>query len=102
MPTSAEFEELRSKCTWTWTTIEGVVGSLVTAQNGNSIFLPAGGSKYQSGISSVGLNGHFWTSSLYHSENATTVAWEFYVDEIDPRKIGSWRYNGNTIRAVTE
>lgn len=43
MPTKAQFQELRDKCTWEWTQDEGANGYKVTARNGNSIFLPATG-----------------------------------------------------------
>lgn len=39
----AEFGELLSKCTWTWTSQGGKNGYKVTGKNGNSIFLPASG-----------------------------------------------------------
>ncbi|MBO7302217.1 MAG: hypothetical protein J6U58_05865, partial [Bacteroidaceae bacterium] len=40
MPTRAEQDELLTKCTWTWTALNGVNGYRVTGPNGNSIFLP--------------------------------------------------------------
>lgn len=43
MPTMDEVNELCDKCTWEWTTVNGVAGQLVTGPNGNSIFLPAAG-----------------------------------------------------------
>lgn len=45
MPTKDEIEELVNNCTWKWTTYNGVNGQLVTAPNGNSIFLPAAGNR---------------------------------------------------------
>ena len=46
MPTDAEMTELRSNCTWTWTSQNGVNGRKITSKsNGNSIFLPAAGSR---------------------------------------------------------
>ena len=44
MPTHEEFEELYNNTTCTFATQNGVFGSLFTASNGNSIFLPAAGS----------------------------------------------------------
>ena len=45
MPTIAEFKELHTKCTWTWTSQGGHNGYLVTSKiNGKSILLLAGGS----------------------------------------------------------
>lgn len=43
MPTKDEFQELLDKCTWEWTQINGINGYKVTAENGNSIFIPAAG-----------------------------------------------------------
>ena len=36
MFTEDDFEELRSKCTWIWTTQNGVKGYKVAGTNGNS------------------------------------------------------------------
>ncbi len=65
MPTDAEWTELREKCTWTWTTQNGVRGRLVTGSNGNSIFLPAAGYRYDTDLYDVGSIGYYWSSSLY-------------------------------------
>ena len=46
MPTKAELQELLDKCTWEWTQINSVNGYKVTAENGNSIFIPASGYNY--------------------------------------------------------
>ena len=46
MPTEEEWTELRTNCTWTWTTQNGVNGRLVTGPNGKSIFLPAAGRRF--------------------------------------------------------
>ena len=66
MPTDAEWTELRENCTWTWASQNGVSGNLVTASNGNSIFIPAAG-----WCSDLGLRyspdsppGFYWSSSL--------------------------------------
>ena len=45
MPTEEEMRELVDNCTWTWTSQNGVAGSLATGPNGNSIFFPVGGYK---------------------------------------------------------
>ncbi len=67
MPTKAEQDELRTKCTRTWTTQNGVVGCKVTGPNGNFIFLPALG--YRDGVSLhyAGSSGYYWSSSLRES-----------------------------------
>ena len=40
MPTRSEWKELINKCKWNWGEIDGVEGYIITASNGNSIFLP--------------------------------------------------------------
>lgn len=61
MPTYKELNELRSKCTWTWTTIKGTKGYKVTGPNGNSIFLPAAGYRSDRTLSSAGFDGYYWS-----------------------------------------
>ena len=63
LPTADEIDELIDKCTWTWTTLNGVRGYEVTGTNGNSIFLPAAGSRFSSSLNNAGSNGHYWSSS---------------------------------------
>ena len=43
MPTNDQINELLEKCTSTWTTQNGVNGSMFTVSNGMKIFLPAAG-----------------------------------------------------------
>jgi predicted nucleic acid-binding Zn ribbon protein len=67
MPTLAEQDELSntSYTTWTWTTQNGVKGYKVTSKsNGNSIFLPAAGYRFDSSLYDAGSNGKYWSSSL--------------------------------------
>ena len=46
MPTMADAEELINNCHHSWVKRNNVEGSLYTAPNNNSIFLPAGGYKF--------------------------------------------------------
>ena len=66
MPTDAEWTELRTECTWTWTTQNGVNGYLVTSNNNdNSIFLPATGERGGTNLYLKGSEiGCYWSSSL--------------------------------------
>ena len=67
MPTDAEWTELRTNCTWTWTDNyngSGTSGYVVSSTNGNSIFLPAAGSRYQLSYENT-YGGLYWSSSLY-------------------------------------
>lgn len=63
MPTKAEMQELIDKCTWTWTTQNGVNGYNVKGPNGNGIFLPAAGCRGGSSLDSAGSGGDYWSST---------------------------------------
>ena len=69
MPTKAEYDELRNNCTWTYTyqgvSGKGAFGIKVTSKkNGNSIFLPFAGERYNDSLKEDGTDGNYWTSSL--------------------------------------
>ncbi|MCR5139410.1 MAG: hypothetical protein K6B45_04520 [Bacteroidaceae bacterium] len=65
MPTDDEWTELRNNCTWTWTSQGGHNGDKVTSKsNGNSIFLPAAGYRWDSSLSGAGEYGYYLSSSL--------------------------------------
>lgn len=63
MPTKAEMEELINKCTRTAVTRNGISGMEFTGPNGNSIFLPNGGSRTGTTIESQGINSFYWTGT---------------------------------------
>lgn len=69
MPTDDEWNELLLKCTWTWTTYydysdDGEKGYKVTSNiNGNSIFLPVAGYRFDSSLHGAG-SGYYWLRSL--------------------------------------
>ena len=65
MSTDAEMTELREKCTWNWTTQNGVKGYKVVGPNGNSIFLPAAGFMGGGTLGAAGSSGFYRSSSLY-------------------------------------
>ena len=100
MATYAEWDELKTKCTWTWTTQNGKKGRLVTGPNGNSIFLPAAGCRYGTSLYNAGSGGYYWSSSLYTDSpycayfvrfNSDNVLWYF-----------SSRDYGFSVRPVSE
>ena len=99
MPTSAEQDELREKCTWTWTTLNGIKGYKVTSKgNGNSIFLPAAGYRGGTSVYDAGSIGFYWSSSLGSGYPAVAYYLGFASDGV------YWsiaaRYTGYTVRAV--
>ncbi len=99
MPTDAEWIELRDNCTWTWTTQNGINGYRVTSKtNSNSIFLPAAGYRYDTGLGTVGSLGGYWSSSLY--EYDPYRAWYLYFSSDGVRRDGSDRGRGHSVRPV--
>ena len=101
MPTIEEWQELLDECTWTWTTQNGVNGRLVTSNtNGNSIFLPAAGYRYNTGLGLAGSDGYYWSSSLSTDYPYRACYVDFYSDYY------GWgyyyRYDGFSVRPVTE
>jgi hypothetical protein len=97
MPTDAEWTELREKCTWTWTSWNGVNGREVTGPNGKSIFLPAAGWW-------IGTDHYAATSGGYRSLSLDTdspyYSWSIIFDYEDVRREGGNRCNGQSVRPV--
>ena len=71
MPTKTEWEELISDtCTWTWQAVNGVNGYIITSKkNGNKIFLPAAGMKYNESVYYTNSYGAYF-SSIQESSNS--------------------------------
>ena len=70
MPTEEDFEELVAGTTSSWVTgyngISGLKGKVFTSKiNGNTLFIPAAGVRYDSGIDYIGSCCFLWSSSLY-------------------------------------
>ena len=100
MPTDTEWQELRDRCTWIWTSRNGVNGMSVTATNGNSIFLPAAGCRINLNISYTGFYGGFWSSSL--CTDNSSVAWYVYFSSDGVNRINNDRRYGLPVRPVWE
>ncbi len=64
MPSLEQQEELAEKCTWEWTSMNGVNGYLVTGPNGNRLFLPAPGYYDGSSFYDEGSFGEYWSRTL--------------------------------------
>ena len=98
MPTDAEWTELRENCTWTRTTQNGMNGRLVTASNGNSIFLPAAGRRYSTYLNLVGSGGDYWSSSL--GTGSPYDAWSVFFNSGSFGRDYGNRCNGFSVRPV--
>ena len=94
MPTLNEIKELKEKCKWTWT----VRGYTVTGPNGNSIFLPAAGYRFDSDLLYAGSYGDYWSSSL--SADDSSYAYELLFGSVNVRWSSYFRYYGRSVRGV--
>lgn len=100
MPTKAEQDELRSRCNWKWTSINGVDGWQVTGPNNNSIFLPLNGFWQESGFNSE-IKGVYWSSSLDSSFSGTACAQIFWTGPNVTVSWGSYPFcDGLSVRPV--
>ena len=100
LPTKDEFQELVDRCTWTWTTYEGVNGYKVTGPNGNSIFLPAAGWRDGTSLYGKGSYGDYWSATPL--EGGTGRACSLYFYEYDRNTYWGYRYLGHSVRPVSQ
>ena len=106
MPTLDEIQELFEKCSWEWTSVNGVNGRKVTGSNGNSIFLPAAGYRLGTEVIGRGSLGFYWSGTQGERTgycafslcfNSGGYDWDssFYLDS-------SLRSHGFAVRPVTD
>lgn len=103
MPTSDEIKELISNCSWSWIYLNGVNGYKVTGPNGNSIFLPAAGYRYDYNKKEFigrGSHGCYWSGTLRENGCYDAVYLNFSFSSHDWG--GCYRSSGHTVRPVTE
>ena len=100
MPTEEEMRELVDNCTWTWTSQNGVAGSLATGPNGNSIFFPVGGYKLFDRLEGA-ESGFYYSKSLeIFSYCSSSGASNLQVMSSRTGVGGCTRMNGTAIRPV--
>ncbi|MBR5634572.1 MAG: pilus assembly protein N-terminal domain-containing protein, partial [Prevotella sp.] len=99
MPSLEQIQELIDNCNWEWTTLNGVYGRKATSKkNGNSIFLPGAGYRFDASLGDAGSWGYYWSRTLYTSDansayyldfGSGSVYWNYY-----------YRYRGRSVRPV--
>ena len=104
MPTKREFEDLNSKCDWTWTPMNGVNGYVVRGRGdyaSASIFLPAACAGLGTSLYYAGSYGVYWSSVPYlFSYYGDYYAWGLYFSS-DYHSTDSYdRYSGQSVRPV--
>ena len=79
MPSVDEWNELLSHCSLKWEERNGVSGvTLVSVQNGNSLFLPAAGVyHYDNGLVNLNVEGWYRTNSLDESRGTISLGFSY-------------------------
>ena len=100
MPTYAELSELNTQCTWEWINTNDFKGYKVTGPNGNSIFLPAAGSRNGSSLDFAGSYGYYWSSSP--DDDYDYIAYSLNFSSCYLNVDGNGRYYAQSVRPVLE
>lgn len=101
-PTYAEWQELRTQCTWKWTdnyNSTNIKGYTVTATNGNTIFLPVTGFGYADQAQQTD-EGYYWSSSL-HATPSDAYYVQFSSTTITADN-DNLRFYGQSVRPVED
>ena len=101
MPSKEQFDELVNSeyTTSEWITQNSVKGRKITSlSNGNSIFLPAAGYRYDRALRGTGSSGYYWSRTLY--SDGPIVAWSLRVESSGASANIDLRCNGCSIRPV--
>lgn len=102
MPTLEEVKELVNNCTLRYGTYNGVEGDYVTGPNGNSIFLPFAGSRYDDDLDNEGYGGDFWSGTYDDDYGYGYYAFDLYCFKDTFYWFSLAREYGRSVRPVTE
>lgn len=102
LPTLAELEELTA-CQREWTKLNGVNGYEFIGENGNKLFLPAGGARNGETVRYAGTVGYYWAGTLgtdpsMHKQRAHRL----YIGAEGLNHNPAIRYSGFSIRPVRD
>ena len=104
IPTKDELEELRTKCTWTSTTLNGVKGYSVTSNvdgyTDRSIFLPATGMRIRQWTLSTDTIGRFWGNSIEIDDDSDEAVYLDFNFSRGPGRFSIGRCFGQCVRPV--
>ncbi len=100
MPTYGEMVELKINCTETWITQNGVNGCLFTGPNGNSIFLPLAGYRYNNSIEECYGDCGYYLSSSINPESPTFAYFYYFFFDTPTYMTHTERSCGYSVRAV--
>ena len=97
-PTKDEWKELIDNTEITWT----ATGVILTAANGNTLFLPAAGYRNSDEYSLVGERGDYWSATLSPEDSRDAFCTIFRVDENHQDYFYAYRQNGRSVRPVRD
>ena len=100
MPTLDEMKELINECKWESTSVNGVNGRLFTGPNGNSIFLPAAGCRYNESLNEAGYYGDYWSATPTSDSGYACHLYFFHNGSYGWRS--RHRADGRAVRPVSE
>ena len=104
LPSEAEMKELIEDCVWAWETREGILGVKVVGPNGNSIFLPAGGTNKE--LPEDNPECAYWTGTLSQGLGRTAVSllciYDSEKEETTLRTFGTYKVYGLLVRPVKD
>ena len=99
IPSSTQFRELIDNCIIKETKINGVYGRMFTGKNGNSIFMPAGGSIVDNNNAYEGYSGYYMSSTLSSSYKGMQQIL-FFKQRGELIIVDNGRANGHSVRPV--
>ncbi len=75
-PTREQLEEIKNNTTCVEAFQNNVKGILLTASNGQSLFLPTAGQRYHSQLQVAGSKCHYWSSTLLDTERGKSLDYD--------------------------
>jgi hypothetical protein len=99
LPTAADFEELFSLCKKEWVEQNGVKGYKLTGPNGNSIFLPAAGSRIGNSVTDEDIEGYYLTGTVNPTNSKFAISYQF--DAATGTKTTTAVYQAMAVRAIS-
>ena len=100
MPSLEQIKSLLDNCSSVLTQVNGVNGKKFTGPNGNSIFLPAAGSRWRDSLYSEGSSGSYWSGTL--SSSISNYACSLDFGSGGAYCIDDYRGYGLSVRPVSE
>lgn len=78
MPSVDQINELLENCSREWTMLNDVSGWLITGPNGNSMFLPSAGYRWDDYVADTGGICYYWTRTLFGDPTCAHVHYLTY------------------------